>query len=300
MNNNQGNLSPEEIRQQRVKAQKAKISKNYERKLFVIKHKKKILFWLKIAGLVIVAIAVVAGATIGIINLVKFLTRDKGDQPQVVVDEIEKPPADFAIKMTEIKLLQPVAGETTYDIMARIVNEDPDWGVSKLSYTFVLKDRFDQVVAEQKQNSFILPNQSRHLIEIGIETEKAAQKVELKIKLEKIQKLKEFTLPNIKIVDKSYQATDMKVTGELLNDSPYDFGKVEVGVILFDKVGEVIGLNFTNVNSFTSGSKRSFVVSWNDDEVLGVVSQVYVEPQVNVFGSGIFMNNYGSGQNLDY
>lgn len=303
MSNNQQFPSHKEIRQRQVEAEKAKIGKEYERKLFLIKHKKEIISWLKKVGLGVVALLVLWGVVVGIIRLVIYLSANKEEDQQqpITVEETEKPPAGFGVEMTEIKLLQPVAGKTTYDVMARIVNKDPDWGVSELSYTFIFKDRFDKVVAEKKRNSFILPNQSKYLIEVGAETARVTQKVELKIKMEKIQKLKKFSLPNIKVVDKSYQITDQKgkVQGELLNDSPYDFNEVNVGIVLFDSAGEVIGLNFTNVNALTAGSKRSFVASWNE-EISEKVAEVYVEPQIDIFNSGVFMNNYGSGQSLDY
>ena len=305
MSDNQENLSPEEMRQRGVEARKSKISKEYERKLFVVQHKNQIIAWLKMAAMILVIIGVIAGLTTIIVRLVGYFSERFGNGEKVeqveVIDNTEKPPADFAIKMTEIKLLQPVEGETTYDVMARIVNENSDWGVSKLSYTFVLKDRFDQVVAEQKRSSYILPSQSKHLIEVGIEAEKAAQTVELKIKMEQIQKLKKFSSPNIKIVDKNYQIVDQKsrVWGELHNDSPYDFSEVEVSVVLYDEAGEIVGLNFTNINAFTADSKRSFIAGWNE-QISDTVAQIYIEPQLNVYGSGIFMNNYGTGQSLDY
>ncbi|MBU1178056.1 FxLYD domain-containing protein [Patescibacteria group bacterium] len=303
MNQNQGNLTPEEIRQQRVEAEKAKIAKDYERKLFVIKHKKKAMAWLKMIGLALLVAGIIAGLTTITVRIVQFFSDGEKPEPEVVqvIDETEKPPADFAVKMTEIKLLQPVEGTTTYDVMARIVNENSDWGVSELDYTFILKDRFDKVVAEKKGSSYVLPNQSKHLIEVGINTERIAQKVELKIKMEQIQKLKQFTLPNMKVVDKSYQVVNKKgkVLGDVLNDSPYSFNEVEVGVILFDSAGEIIGLNFTNINSFGAGTKRSFAAGWSE-EITGEVTQIYIEPQINIYSSDVFMSSYGLGQSLDY
>ena len=218
-----------------------------------------------------------------------------------MVIEEEKPPEGFGVKVAEMEIIQPVVGETTYDVVAKIINRDTDWGVSKLKYKFILKDRFDKTVLEKEKTSYILPSQERHLIEVGLEADRPVVNGSLEITMEEVQKLKEFIVPDIVITSKSYSIVNSKskVFGEITNNNPYGFETVDIGVILYDTADNIIGLNFTNLNSLTANSKRSFVATWGET-INDEVDKIYIEPTVNAFRSELFMKSYGSGARLEY
>jgi len=302
INQRSNNLSTEEIHRRMIKAQEAKIEKDYRRKLFILRHQQKFFRYSRLIGLIALGVLFAVAIVFWLIKLVSNIWENRDKQENSVsVEYKETPPAGFGVKVEEMKIIQPVVGETTYDVVAKITNQDNDWGVSQLQYKFVLKDRFDKVVLEKERTSYILPSQQRHLIEVGLRAERAVVGGSLEIKMLEVQKLKEFIIPDIQVTSRNYRVVDQKskVLGEIVNNNPYGFEKVDIGVILYDTSGKIIGLNFTNVNSLSAHAKRDFVATWSE-EISEEVDKIYIEPTVNAFQSELFMKDYGSGNRWEY
>jgi len=300
--NKKQDLSPEESHRHLLEARQAKVEKNYKRKLFVLRHKQKFFKYGKLASLAAFGILIVVGVIFWSINIVNyFFQPDNNQDNSTTIVEEEKPPESFGVKVEKMEIIQPVVGETTYDVVAKIVNQDTDWGVSKLKYKFILKDRFDKTVLEKEGVSYILPSQERHLIGVGLKADRPVVNGSLEIIMEEIQKLKEFIIPDIVVTSKSHSVVSgrSKVFGEITNNNPYGFETVDIGVILYDTTDNIIGLNFTNLNSLTANSKRSFVATWGET-INDEVDKIYIEPTVNAFRSELFMKSYSSGAVLEY
>jgi len=300
-NQNQERLSPQEIRQRLVETRQGKVEKDYKKKLFVLRHKQQFFKYGKIISLVIFGILLAVAIFFWGTRVVKYFSQPEDQGNSTVVEEPEKPPEDFGVEVEEMKIIQPVVGETTYDVVAKIVNKDTDWGVSQLKYKFILKDRFDKVVLEKEETSYILPSQERHLIGVGLEADRAVVGGSLEIKMGEVEKLKEFIVPDITVTGKSYEIVNnkSKVFGDITNNNPYGFETVDIGVILYDTTGNIVGLNFTNLNSLAANSKRSFAATWGE-QINDEVDRIYIEPTVNAFKSELFMKSYGSGTRLEY
>ena len=273
-----------------------------KRKLFILRHEQKLFKYSRLIGLIIIGILFVVAIVFWAIKIIGNYWQTRDEQENSVSVEVkETPPEGFSIQAEEMKIIQPVVGETSYDVVAKIINRDNSWGVSQLQYKFILKDRFDKVVLEKERTVYILPSQERHLIEVGLKTERAVVGGLLEIKLIEVQKLKEFIIPDILVTNKSYRVVDhkSKVFGEIANKNPYGFEKIDIGVILYDTAGKIVGLNFTNINSLSANSKRAFVATWSE-EISEEVDEIYIEPTVNAFQSELFMKDYGSGVSLEY
>ncbi|MBU1118432.1 FxLYD domain-containing protein [Patescibacteria group bacterium] len=284
-------LSPLDQRKKQVEAKEQDIDKEYDRKLFIVKYKRPFIYG---------AIAVILGIvlTIGIINGAKYIESFFPEEDTTPIVEEEKPSADFKITSKDVTIISET--DDSYDVFMRLVNTDPVWGVSKLAYTVVLKDAAGQEVGRKSGTTYSAPRSTRTLAVLGVDVAAEPASIEVLLDPVMVQKLKDFgsiqlTLKNVRYEDFRGRG---RVTGTLVNDSPFSFNQVDLDVVLFNKQQEIVGINHTNVNAIRSGEERDFVVTWPD--YLGESTQAIVEPSVDVFSSSAFMNEYQEGQELSY
>lgn len=302
-------LSSEDIKkilEEKKGVEYEKIKKDTERKIYIVKNREKIIKYVKLGVIGIVAATFFLTFFIYLISDIfqvspwKFLEKE-----EVVVQDVEeeeKPPEDFKVEIAEVKFIE-TEKKKVYDVLAKIKNQNTEWGVSELGYKFIFKDENDLVVGEKERKSYILPQQERYLMEIGIETLTAASSVELEINLLEVQKLEQFINPQTQFtkkgIDHFVDDNKSKVSGTLVNDSPFGFDQVDVYIILYDKNNKIKGMNFTNINSFLPDTERHFSVFWPEVLAKGDLT-VEIDPNVNVFEAGNFMDIYGTGQVLEY
>ena len=293
-------LTPEEIRRlvrEKRRAELEKIEKETRLKIFIIRYKEKILKYSKLGCLGLLGLAILITTTVVIVKVTKK------PPPPPPPPPVETPPEDFQITVEETKLIPSILEENSYDVLARIRNADPDWGVSRLNYKFILKNKKGEVVGVKKRESYILPQQERYLVEVGINTEDKASSVEVELSLLEVQKLKQFINPGrqIRALDVQHSVVDRKskVFGDLINESPHSFEKVDIVIVLYDVKDQIIAINYTNVNAFVSGTARYFSATW-PEAISEKIKRIEIEVNVNVYETGSFMNIYGTGAILEY
>lgn len=290
-------LSSEEemkkLMEEKEKSEYERIKKEVEQEIFIEKHRTQIIKYAILGGVGLIALII-------LIPLITFFVRELTKKPPPPPPEVEKPPVDFKVEILETKLLK--VADRQYDVLAKLRNSNPDWGVSDLNYKFILKDKVGAQVGERERKSYILPQQERFIVEVGIETLTKAENVELELELLEAQKLKQYISPQAQIVTKNaghfISEGKSRANGVLENQSPFGFEKVDINVILYNSKDEIVGANYTNLNAFLPGTERYFSVTWAG-KVLGV-SRVEIEPNVDVFETGSFMDIYGTGQKLEY
>lgn len=306
-------LSSEDIKkilEEKKSEQYEQIKKDTKKKIFIVQNREKIIKYAKLATIFLIAlpfsiyfVGTLMGDIFGFAPW-KFLSFEEDEVVEENIVEEEKPPEDFKVEVIDTELILSNQ-KRTYDVLGKIRNSDPNWGVSILKYKFILKDEDGDRVGERERESYILPQQERYLMEIGIEGLTKAESVDLEVDMTEVQKLEEFENPqtyfekeNIKyFIDNSKS----RVNGELINSSPFGFDKVDAYIVVTDLDGRVIGVNYTNIDDFLSGSNRYFSVFWN--KVLSKNTsnvQIEIESNVDVFETGNFMDAYGTGQVLEY
>lgn len=293
------NSSPKDIQEairQREKREFAKLEKETKWKIFIVRYREQIFKYVKVGCIVLPILFLIIG---GVVIYFKVIKKPPPPPPPPV----DKPSANFKITVEKSKLLPSVEKENLYDAVARVKNIDPDWGVSKLKYKFILKNKDGEIVGEREQMTYILPEQEKYLIELNIKTEEKASSLEIILNHLEVQKLKKFVNPQTQFRVKNWGSgvfdKKTKAWAILFNESPFSFEKVNLNVILYDRNQEIVGVNYTNINAFTTKTERYFSVSWN--EIIPTkVERIEVEPNVNVFEEGNFMNIYGTGQTLEY
>lgn len=188
-----------------------------------------------------------------------------------------------------------------YDAAAKIRNPNLRHGTSALSYTFTLFDAAGREVGKKSGKDFILPGQSKYIIEplikVAGKPSAAMFAISQAITWEKLKDFEEIRLPVQKrfYSRTSAQAGEIgfsKAEGTVFNNSGFDFDRVGVNVVLFDTLGRPIAANKTEMRTLTAGEERFFKVIWfNPFE--GEVKKVDMEAEVNLFLQETFIKRLG-------
>lgn len=205
------------------------------------------------------------------------------------------------VKVIWVKALAIKDKQGVYDVAAQIRNPNQNYGLSKLSYEFKLYDESDSLIFSKKNSTFILPNETKYIIEPRLEVNQSISKISLVLEPGEPgdwQKLKDFEKNQLFIKNKNYQLLESgpgfsQVSGIVKNASAFDFDKVQINVILFNQQHEVVGVNKTEMRTLLSGEERYFLTTWFskiEDEVFFVD----VEAETNVFIDENFMKRYGA------
>lgn len=306
MPNQEKKLTPEDKMEKRLAAKKAQIEAGTKKKIEMERRREIILRLINLVQrkkkLILIGIIVLLVVIIGGCSLSKLL-KPKPEAPVIPTTPqptVERPPEGFEIKVEDVQM---VSTNGEYDLIAKIKNTDPNWGVSSLSYTFNLLDSQGNMVGERKGTTFILPLSKRSIIEVGLKTEKQALKAELKLDLLEVQKLKSIPDLGLSTSNPVYNLvenkTKGKVTGSVINKGPYSFETVYLNIVLFSREGKILGLNRTLVGNLLSGQERYFSAIWTKPSLVWV-DKVEVEVLVDLFKSTAFIKDYGAGEPLEY
>jgi len=186
-----------------------------------------------------------------------------------------------------------------YDFYGTVVNPNNVYGASSFNYDIKLKDASGQILAERTGQSYILPGDTKYIVETNFKPSATPSSYDFSVSNPSwTQFTNYYEKPDIEIVNKQYdEITDgtgfAQATGLLKNESPFDFDSITIRVILKDSSGHVIVLNSTEMNTVKSGENRDFRVFW-PNHFPGEVSDVSTQTEVNIFNSQSFIKKYFS------
>lgn len=193
-------------------------------------------------------------------------------------------------------------GGSAYDLAARIKNINPNFGLADLGYAFKFYDASDKLLGEKRGRTFLLPGREKYIIEGNVAAGAAIAKTELILDNMAPDDWRQlgnnFELPNLFVRDMQFrllenQTAFAEASGNVKNDSDFDFDKVEVAVVLMDAQGEIIGVNKTAAHTILAGEERYFSVSWFNNLPRDVV-RFEMEAETNLLEQANFMKRYGT------
>ncbi len=175
------------------------------------------------------------------------------------------------------------------DAVAQITNPNHRFGASRIAYTFVLKAADGTVIGERTGTTFILPAETKYVLEPGITVTNnvSVAQAEFSITDVKWKLFEGYQEPRIVVLNKSYTLASSdtaysRVSGLVRNESPFDFTSIRINVVLKDKDGIPIAIHRTRMDTFDSGMERDFSLPW-PQKFSGEVATVDVEVEANVF-----------------
>jgi hypothetical protein len=285
-------LTPLEKRKQAVEQQQAQIDKEYGRKIFVEKYAKSL-------GLAAFLVVLFFFGVYGVVTNFQFFRDVFSTQPAPPPVIVDGPGEDFAITAQNPVIIEN-PDEASYDIFARMVNVDTEWGVSELDYTIELLSASGDVVGTRVGQTYILPQTRKALAEINIPASVKPVSLRIDFNPVKVQKLQDFGTIDFAVTGTRYFEFNNggRVSGTFINNSPFGFDTIDVVVVLFDRNQNVVGVNRTVIGQVLSSQQRDFTLTWPEYQGEGI--QVVVEPSVDVFSSSNFLNTFSQTQELDF
>ncbi len=188
------------------------------------------------------------------------------------------------------------AGQGKYDAIIKISNPNNQIAVSELSYSLKLHDATGNVLAERSGKNFILPVESKYIIETNLETSTVPAQIEVAISDLQWEEFFNYERPELNIYNRRYELISSGVGyseafGLLRNESPFDFNSVKINVVLRDANGQPIAFNKTEMNTINAGEQRDFRLLWPVN-FPGEVQGVEMEAEADVFNSQNFIKKY--------
>lgn len=178
--------------------------------------------------------------------------------------------------------------EGFYDIAAEIRNPNQNYGSGNVDYKLELYDYNDNVVAEYFGNTFILPNQTKYLTRTKIEEVNSIRRASISFTQIEWKKPFNYHPPEFAIQQKEYYFLDdgslgvSQAKAVLVNKTNFDFEKIDIDVLMFDALDNLIAVNNTEIRTLPVNQERGFVVTWFE-EIDGQISYVEIEPETNIF-----------------
>ncbi len=190
-------------------------------------------------------------------------------------------------------------GTGQYDVIANVYNPNALFGGEKVFYTMEIVGRDGAVLDTRRGETFILPNENKYLVEVGLKS--ATQPTKVDVTIEKVEwvKFTNFASPHILVKNQKVglveTGTDYaRAFGVVSNESPYDFHNVGISVIIFDERGVPIAANKTMQRTLDANTKREFMLNW-PHKFPGNIKDSVMYVETNVFDSLNFMKKHLPG-----
>lgn len=190
-------------------------------------------------------------------------------------------------------------GPGKYDAIAKISNPNSQYSSPSFSYDFVLLDSSGKEIAKRSGKGFILPAETKYVIETGLETGLTPQTMEVKITDTRWNEFLDYEKPKLNIYSKRYDLISggvgySEAYGLLRNESTFDFGTIKINVVLRNAQGKPLALNSTVMNTVNASEERDFRLLW-PTAFPGEVQNVEMEAEADVFDSQNFIKKYLPG-----
>ncbi len=183
------------------------------------------------------------------------------------------------------------------DVFAVLENPNQRYGGNNIRYKFILKSPEGNEIAQREGTSFILPGETKYIIENNFDLRQETGNVDFEVlSIDWIESTDIYEKPQVKVVNREYNELPNEIIfseakGLVKNESPYDFSQIGVRIILKGENGEIIALNSTQISTIKSQEERAFRVIW-DKSFAGLVRNMEVQTDINVFNSETFFKRY--------
>lgn len=187
-----------------------------------------------------------------------------------------------------------------YDFLANVQNPNTRYGSGNVGYELDFSDEGGKVVKTMPGTFYILPGQTKYVINTPLKFDVAVAKATMKITSVLWQELDPLALSGVTFVvttagfhqSSPSSATVGAVGGSVTNNSDFDISRVDVVVVLFDAAGKPIATNRTEIRTFLAHTARGFETAWFSP-IAGTIARTSAEANTNLFENDAFIRTYG-------
>ena len=197
-----------------------------------------------------------------------------------------------ALVVQNIQLVKTPVGD--FDMAALVYNPNVDYGTDAVGYDLVITDSAGQEVSRQTSSFYILPGQTKYIIQTSLRNIPDGVSAQLQIKSVNWQKVATaqdivFVITREATTPAPNQTTYQAV---ITNNTNFDFDTIDVSMVVTDSTGAIIATNRTNFQTFLSQTDRSIKVTW--PFVLPADARIQTEVNTNVFNNANFLKRNGT------
>ncbi|MBI3334977.1 MAG: hypothetical protein HY001_00560 [Candidatus Portnoybacteria bacterium] len=173
------------------------------------------------------------------------------------------------------------------DVFAELSNTNISYGVSQLAYTFELYDRDNTLVGAKSGVTYFQPNSTKFVIEQAIPVIKEAKTAKFQFAQPQFEEVKNYVKPRLNVLGVRSkplgegEAGFLAVQGNVINQTNFNFDKVELAIRLKNDAGETVAVNRHEVKTLTSNENRFFEARW--PYRVPFFSKIEVEVDTNIF-----------------
>lgn len=184
-----------------------------------------------------------------------------------------------------------------YDIVAKIFNPNNDIGAASFQYSLFLRDANGKELTRVSGTNFILPQETKSLLAFNLEPEQIPAKAVIELSNFEWTRLREYRAkPELNIYSRRYIGKpDPSVFGAvvatLVNESLYDFRKIQIKVVLRDASGAPLAANQSEMQTVTVGREQDIRIVF-PQPFAGTVAQVDMEAEANIYDPENFIKQY--------
>jgi len=182
-----------------------------------------------------------------------------------------------------------------FDLVAKVENPNPNWGIESLDYQFNIYDSDNQLIGYMAGNTYLLPQETRYIIEQRMTTKMDPARVDIELSNINWRKLKNFKELEIRIKNGEIKITEEgfnKLVGNVENKSNFDLDKIEVSGLLFSN-SKIIAVGRTEMRTVSKGGVRYFEISW-PYEISEEVKSFELKPYTDIFLNENFLKIHGT------
>jgi len=151
-----------------------------------------------------------------------------------------------------------------YDVMSKVDNPNNRFGAAKFSYKFSLVDNAGNKLSTRMGESFILPGETKYVIELNMDSPEEPYTVNFEITDVEWEEFLGYEEPKLSIYNKNFHKDGQKseVFGLLKNESYFDFNSIEIDIVLRDGDGKPLALGTNEMRTISSQQERDFRIFW--------------------------------------
>lgn len=198
-------------------------------------------------------------------------------------------------KDLEVILAEAIKTQENYvDLVAQVRNPNRSFGAKAFSYIFNLYDSQDRQIISREGSSYILPQETRHIIEQRVLVDFMVSRVEFELISVDWKELVDYQEPELLIRHPDFQQSEdfSRLNATVENRSNYDLDTIDAWAILFDKNSNILGVGKIKLKTILSNEGRYFEIKWFFP-LNGQVKSVDTIAKTNVFLDDNFMKRYG-------
>lgn len=184
------------------------------------------------------------------------------------------------------------------DVVVRIDNPNAIYGASLVPYVLTVTDASGATLTTRRGTTFANPLEPHYLVFPLIGLAGAPARADLQLDTTGVQwaalatqegSSVEFAVRQDQLLP---TASSLRYQADIVNNSKFDFDKVEVAVLLYDQAGKVVGAGSTVLSTLTAGQLRGAIIDWPFAIPSAIRAQAFVT--TNVFNNDNYIRTYGS------